>query len=440
MQQPTQEERSQRWVWWICGLLLLASTINYMDRQTLASTSAQIKREFVLTNEQYGRIETAFGLAFAVGASIFGFISDRTNVRWLYPCVLLLWSAMGFATGLVETYTGLLLCRLFLGMFEAGHWPCALKTTQRLLPPKYRTLGNSVLQSGTAIGAIVTPQIIKAMVTEERGSWRFAFQVVGAVGVVWIFGWLLSVRSRDLAPQQKPDGEPAGVSPRTEDGESPGADAARLAESTQATYWELIFSRKFLVLVIVVISINLCWHQFRVWMQLFLEQGRGYTRNAALDIATWFNVATDIGCLTTGFATAALGRRGWTPHGARCLAFGVCALLTAAGCLIPWLPKGHALEAALITVGLGSLGLFPCYYSLSQELTQTHQGKITGTMGTIAWIFPSIWHREFGSWVDQTKSYDVGMMLASLLPIIALIAMVWLWPRPQEATKPLADG
>jgi hypothetical protein len=28
--------RSSRWKWWVCALLLGASTINYMDRQTLA--------------------------------------------------------------------------------------------------------------------------------------------------------------------------------------------------------------------------------------------------------------------------------------------------------------------------------------------------------------------------------------------------------------------
>lgn len=425
MPQPHQEDRSQRWVWWICGLLLLASTINYMDRQTLSSTSKQIVDEFKLSKQQYGTIEMAFGLAFAVGASIFGFVSDRTNVRWLYPGVLLLWSVMGFATGFIETYTHLLLCRLLLGFFEAGHWPCALKTTQRLLPPKYRTLGNSVLQSGTAIGAIVTPQIIKVMVTGERGSWRIAFQVVGAIGVAWIGLWLLSVRSRDLAPQPKD---------KLLEPEPDASTTVTVTVNAEASYFKLLLSRRFLTLVIAVISINLCWHTFRVWMNLFLEEGRGYTRNEALDIVTWFNIATDVGCLTTGFATVALGRRGWSAHGARCLAFGICALLTATGCLFPWLPKGHLLELALIVVGLGVLGLFPCYYSLSQELSQKHQGKITGTLGTIAWTF-SYWHREFGSWVDQTKSYDVGMMVASLLPLIALSAMLWLWPRQADVSR-----
>ena len=43
--------------------------------------------------------------------------------------VLVLWSAIGFATGLCRDYTDLLWCRTLLGLFEGGHWPCAVKTT-----------------------------------------------------------------------------------------------------------------------------------------------------------------------------------------------------------------------------------------------------------------------------------------------------------------------
>ena len=427
MSHQTPADRSQAWIWWVCGLLLLASTINYMDRQTLANTSVQITREFKLSEKEYGSLETAFGLAFAVGASVFGFIADRTNVRWLYPVVLLLWSAMGFATGLVETYAGLLWCRLLLGLFEAGHWPCALKTTQRLLPPNKRALGNSVLQSGTAIGAMVTPLIIKNMVDENvRGSWRPAFQIVAAVGVGWVVLWLLSIRSRDLHTTPVPDNstDPDGTATdlSSHAGQEQEAGAGR-------SFLSLLPTRRFLVLIIVVIAINLCWHQFRVWMMKFLEQGREYSRNGALDVNFWFNVMTDIGCLSAGIASAALCRVGWTVHGSRCLVFGICSFLVALGGLIPWLPAGPGLIFVLMSVGIGSLGLFPCYYALSQEMSTAHQGKITGLLGTIAWVFPSLWHRQFGAWVDASKSYDIGMCLASLLPIFAWGAMYWLWPR-----------
>jgi len=162
---PTPHPRSDSWKWWICALLLLASAINYMDRQTLANAAVRITTQFQLNREQYGNLEFAFGWAFAVGSLLFGFLVDRISVRWVYPAVLLLWSATGFATGLIRDYPSLLVCRTLLGFFEAGHWPCAIKTTQRLLDPKDRAMGNSVLQSGTSIGAIATPLIMRAMLT-----------------------------------------------------------------------------------------------------------------------------------------------------------------------------------------------------------------------------------------------------------------------------------
>ena len=149
--------RSEVWKWYICGLLLLATSLNYIDRLALNLTSAEIMLEFKLDDPGYGLIESAFGFAFALGAIIFGWLADRINVRWLYALAVLAWSVAGFATGLVQTFAMLLLCRSALGLFEAGNWPCALRTTQRILPPHQRTLGNSLLQSGAAIGAILTP-------------------------------------------------------------------------------------------------------------------------------------------------------------------------------------------------------------------------------------------------------------------------------------------
>jgi ACS family hexuronate transporter-like MFS transporter len=429
-------DRSPLWIWWVCGLLLLASTINYMDRQTISNTSEQITQEFGLSEAGYGWLEFGFSLSFAVGASIFGVIADRVSIRWLYPVVLLLWSMMGFATGLVETYMGLILCRTLLGLFEAGHWPCALRTTQRLLPPAWRGLGNSVLQSGTAIGAMVTPLIIKEMVDEHvRGSWRPAFQAVAAVGVVWVILWMISIRKRDLddAPISS-DINPPDLS--ESDNRSPAIEQVsfetRQGDTAQSSFLSLVFSRRFLVLIIVVIAINVCWHQYRVWLIKFLMRGRGYSRDISLDINFWFNVMTDVGCISAGFATAALSRAGWSVHGARTAVFGLCSLLVASGTLIPWLPAGPGLIAVLMCVAAGALGLFPCYYALSQELSTVHQGKVTGVLGTLAWIFPAVLHPAFGALVDVTKSYDVGMSLVSIVPVVGWAAMFWLWPRTES--------
>ena len=103
----TAEDRQTPWrTWAICGLMLLATMLNYMDRQTLAQQAAEIRDELRLSNEDYGRLEKGFGLAFAVGSLVLGVIADRVSLRWLYPAILLGWSTVGFLTGLGQQRHG----------------------------------------------------------------------------------------------------------------------------------------------------------------------------------------------------------------------------------------------------------------------------------------------------------------------------------------------
>jgi ACS family hexuronate transporter-like MFS transporter len=400
--------RRPAWKWWICGLLLMASTINYMDRQTLANASVRISHQFTLNEEQYGNLELAFGWAFAVGSALFGLVADRVSVRWLYPLVLLLWSGVGFATGFVESYPQLLVCRTLLGLFEAGHWPCALITTRRLLAAEERTLGNSVLQSGTSLGAILMPIVMALLLTPEPGSWRLPFQLVGAVGVLWVALWLASIPFQPTAEADE------------------ATEAATTEPPRRPLAWML--DRRFLVLLIVVISINVCIHVFRVWLPKFLQLGRGYTEQQALYANALFYAATDVGCLAAGAATVWLFRRGVSVHRSRCLVFLACSLLTALSSLLGVLPAGWPLLVTLCLIGMGSLGVFPCFYAFSQDISGRDQGKVIGALGTLAWLAAAPVHTLFGQLIDRTGSYDVGLILAGWAPLLACVPLWWLWP------------
>ncbi|MCA9066258.1 MAG: MFS transporter, partial [Planctomycetaceae bacterium] len=185
---PAAQSVSNTRMWVISGLLLLATMLNYMDRQTLANLKVRIQDDFQLLEEQYGDFELGFGWAFAAGSLFFGILADRFPVRWLYPVVLLLWSGVGILTGLTSDYQSMLICRTLLGFFEAGHWPCALRTTQAVLTQNGRLMGNSLLQSGGALGAILTPVVIRLIVGDSTadGVWRSPFLIVGATGALWI--------------------------------------------------------------------------------------------------------------------------------------------------------------------------------------------------------------------------------------------------------------
>ena len=437
---PPSGNRSAAWGWWVCGLLLFASMINYMDRQTLANVAVRISEEFKLSQEQYGNLELVFGWAFAAGSLLFGFIADAVSVRWLYPAVLLFWSATGFATGFVHTYEGLLVCRTMLGLFESGHWPCGLKTTQRLLKPTDRAMGNSVLQSGTSIGAVLTPLIMKLMLSNEPGSWRLAFQVIGAFSLLWVIAWLLLVRESDLPRDLQHTGQ-VGRGLRT----APPVVPAPLNRSTEespsppVSFWQIMFSRRFLVLIVMVALINTTWQLLRAWLPKILQQGRGYTESDALYFNSLYYVATDLGCLGAGALTLWLSRRGWPVHRSRSAVFLGGALLTALTTAVAFVPKGWLLLALLLVVGMGALAVFPCYYALTQELSTEHQGKVTGLTGVFAWLFSSPAQKYFGRLIDQTGSFDLGLIIIGWLPLLAFLVLRLFWdsPAPQPEIKPV---
>ncbi|MEQ1862618.1 MAG: MFS transporter [Chthoniobacteraceae bacterium] len=399
--------RSASWKWWITGLLLLATMINYMDRVTLASASVRVTREMVLSEAQYGNLELAFGWAFAGGSLVFGFLADRFRIYLLYPAVLAAWSLMGMATGWTHDFTGLLVCRTLLGFFEAGHWPCALKTTFALLDERDRTMGNSVLQSGASLGAVITPQIMKMLVTEQPGSWRTAFIAVGAVGLLWVLLWFAFLRPRDL--DVKPAAASAIVPP---------------------ALWSILCSARFWAVAMVITGAQTVWHIYRVWLMKFLQTGRGFEEKVALDFNSLYFIATDVGCIGGGLLSLWLiRRRGTSPHDARRMVYAGACVLTSLSVLIPWLGRGWPLLGTLLLIGAGALALFPCYYSFVQEISATHVGRLTGLLSMWVWAVTSPLHSFFGMLVDRTKSYDLGLVIAGLAPWIGVFAMRLLWRK-----------
>ena len=84
--------------------------LNYMDRVLLNQAASQIKSDLEIasfswsstpsptrdhSDFNYGFLEGAFGISFALGALFFGWAADRYSVVWLYPLCVLGWSIAG---------------------------------------------------------------------------------------------------------------------------------------------------------------------------------------------------------------------------------------------------------------------------------------------------------------------------------------------------------
>lgn len=436
-------DRSATWRYGVCGLLLCATMLLYMDRLTLSVLARRICADYSFSNEQYGALDTGLSYAFAAGALFFGFLVDRVGPRLLYPAVVIAWSAAGLATARsdligawlaphadasTQAYRGFMACRVALGFFESGHWPCALVTTQIILARADRSLGNSILQSGAALGSIFTPLIVLGLKSDAPGGWRPPFAAIGCLGLAWIIPWLLLVGKSDLKPR---------IDPHPSEGEP----------DTTPTLWSPDFCRMLAVLAVIVICINLTWQYFRVWLPKYLQETHGYDEDEMLWFTSAYYMATDIGCIGVGLWVKWLIGRGWEVHRARVFTFSACAglaFLAVAAALLPgadvqstgfWSPGSVTLLAILLLVAAGTLGLYPNYYSFSQELSRKHQGKVSGTLSTIAWIGSGTMQWLAGKNIDQTKSYAAGITFAGCLPILACVALWLLWPRRELLPK-----
>jgi ACS family hexuronate transporter-like MFS transporter len=412
--------RNTSWRWWVCGLLLLATMINYMDRLVLNQTADRLMEDLSFNKAGYGQLEGFFGISFAFGALLLGFVVDRLGPRLVYPLVVLLWSLAGFATGFVRTFEELLVCRIALAFFEAANWSCALKTTQSILRQEDRAMGNGILQSGAAVGAIITPLLVGGFTSWGiHNGWRPAFCFVGGLGLLWVVLWLVMVRPGDLVL--------APASNQPSDGK---AGAAILAVFRDRRFWVLVFT---------VIAINLTWHFFRAWMPLFLQFKHGFGNWDKQLFASAYYVATDIGSLAAGFVALRLARRGMPVHRSRMLVFAGCALLTLLSIPVAFLDRGPLLLALLLVLGFAALGLFPNYYSFTQELTSRHQGKVTGILGFACWLGMAPMQFSVGAYVEATESYTEAVALAGLPPLLALIVLALFWGKA-VAAKPAGDA
>ena len=444
-----ENSKSASWKWQVCALLLLATTINYMDRQTLALLAKEISKQFDLSKEQYGNVEMAFGLAFALGGLFAGVAADRFSVRWLFPLVLIGWSLAGIATAYVEPigrtvlefardwfgsdlnwlgggksvepgYLGLIICRTALGFFESGQWPCALVVSQRILSRGERTLGNSLLQSGAAMGAIITPFVVKALVTfDGGGSWRWPFLIIGLVGMLWIVPWWSLIGPRDLDLRQSAESDDLRSGPEA---------------AATSTSW-VVNLRRMLVLAVLVVSINITWHFFRAWMPLFLGDFHRYGDSTVLYFTPVYFAVADVGCLSIGYIVHRLIAGGMRIHTARVLMFWICAGLTALSTIVANLPSGPLLLVLLLVIGFGSLGLFPMYYAFTQEISARHQGKISGILGATTWTVTALMQKFVGRSIDETHSYATGLFLVGLAPLVGAICLTLFWGKTAETAE-----
>lgn len=384
--------------WWICLLLFLATAIVYLDRQVLALTAGRIIGEFGLTQEGFGRVVAAFRYSYGFFQIFGGFLVDAYGPRMIFPAANGLWSLAGLLTGLATTVSMLTGLRFILGTGEAFNWPCALKVTSALLPPKDRPLANGIFNSGGAIGALVAPVIVTLITIHY--SWRAAFVVTGAAGGLWVLAWLWLTKGSAEQLKGKP---------------FPLSSALRIVVHLFAMpgFWVLMVS------AVIINSVNF---YLADWIPLYLQTSRGFS----FAIGNFLSIAvyggSSIGNILAGLMVRRQVDRGMGVMAAkRWVLFASCILMLSA---IPAgvTPYRYLAVIFLAVTAMGVAGFLVIYLTLVQDLEPSYVGVSAGVLGGLGNLVYGSVSPYLGFLADRNKSYLI-LVLAGLLPWLAFLAI-----------------
>src|SRR5258706_235994 len=114
--------------WIAIGIFAFFSTLNYLDRQLLAAAAPAVKSEFHIGNTEYGQLISVFSIVYAFMAPLAGLFIDRVGLNAGVSIAVLVWSIAGAATGLTNSFRGLMACRAVLCVAEAAGIPCFRKS------------------------------------------------------------------------------------------------------------------------------------------------------------------------------------------------------------------------------------------------------------------------------------------------------------------------
>ena len=216
----TQKKLMTNWRWWICSLLFIATTVNYLDRQVLSLTYKEfIAPEFHWTDADYGTITSLFSIFYAIACLFAGKFVDWMGTKKGYLIAIGVWSLgavmhagcgvattwfvdgidsvealraveagsnVALAISTVSVYL-FLLCRGILALGESGNFPAAIKTTAEYFPKKARAFATSIFNAGASVGALAAPLLIPPLA--KHLGWEWAFIIIGGLGFLWMFLW-----------------------------------------------------------------------------------------------------------------------------------------------------------------------------------------------------------------------------------------------------------
>jgi len=406
--------------WRIAILVSAAIAISYLDRQALPVAVKAISRDIPLTNSQFSALQSAFLFSYALMYAGGGKLVDMLGTYRGFTVIMLFWSFACASHALATSFALLAISRFLLGVGEGGGFPAATRAVAEWFPTKERATAMGIINAGTAVGAVIAPPLIAAIL--GYANWRWIFLLTGGLGLLWAAWWRVS-----YVPPERAYGQNEA---------DPQATQRMGTPSTRLPWTYLFRVRETWGLVTAKFLSDAAWFFYLFWLPKYLYDARGFDIKAVGTFAWMPSAAAGVGCLLGGGFSSYLVRRQFSLGTARKLALGLSAAVMPFVILIPRVPVSWAI-AVFCLAYFGQQSWSTLVMVLPTDLfPQSVVGSVAGLVGFGGAMGGIAFGEIAGYLLDHGSGYGVvfgiagGLHVAAFLIILAAIPA--LRPLPLE--------
>ncbi|HEY2434944.1 MAG TPA: MFS transporter [Vicinamibacterales bacterium] len=407
--------------WWMIGLLMLGSIINYLTRSTLGVAAQTLMHDLHITTQEYSWIVATFQFAIML-QPLAGYVLDVLGLKAGFAIFAIAWSCISMAHGLARSWPAFAGLRALLGLAEGSANPAGMKATAEWFPARERGLAGGMFNIGASVGSMLAPPLVAWAILAY--NWQAAFVITGALGFVWVALWLLFYESpskhRALGDEERRYIAAGQETYLQSDGSRP-AFGAILA---QRNFWGIALPR-FLA--------DPTWGTLTNWLPLYLMTVRHFDLKQ-IALFGWLPfLAADIGCMTGGTISIALQKFGrLSLINARRGAFTIGAVTMMTVGFAGFVQSPYVAIALLSVAGFAHQTLSVTVITMASDLFRRHEvATVAGMAGTFGNLGLLLFNLAIGALVT-TIGYAPFFVCLGVLDLLGA-SILWMVVREPAA-------
>jgi ACS family hexuronate transporter-like MFS transporter len=405
--------------WIIVSMLLLATSLSFLDRQVLSVSILKIKEDLTISDIDYGFINAGFLVSYAIMFTLGGILIDRYGSRLGLAVSVGFWS---FATLLHSLSTSVFhfgIFRFLLGVGEGGCFPGAIKAVIEWVPKRKHALANGIAIGGSAIGAVVAPPLSVYLLGVS--GWRAVFLITGGFGFIWLIAWLFFTRRKGESADMLTDKVIAG-NDNTKD---------------KVRFGVLLKNKEVRVFVAIRFILDPIFYFYMFWIPKYLNEVHALSLESIGKILWMPFLALGMANVLGGWVSDIVFSRTANVNFSRKLVMGIAAALTIPIAFVGIL-HSYVLILALMALAFFAHGLWITNYitSISDIFGKNVTSTVVGLSGSAGALSSLVLNPIIGL-VVMKFSYNPLWLYAGIMYPMAFLLLLKFIPRIEVLKKQL---